>query len=86
MANTPEQQQRNVENLQTNPSVEDVLVDSQREQDFLSMEQRIQAESNSLASSVNQNNRTETVDTSSEQQQLAQDIDDLLVKYQDLVK
>lgn len=86
MANTPEQQQRNVENLQTNPSVEDVLVDSQREQDFLSMEQRIKAESNSLASSVNQNNRTETVDTSSEQQQLAQDIDDLLVKYQDLVK
>ena len=86
MANTPEQQQRNVENLQTNPSVEDVLVDSQREQDFLSMEQRIKAESNSLASSVNQNNETETLEISSEQQQLIEDVDDLLVKYQGLTK
>ena len=85
MVNTPEQQ-RNAENLQNNQTVEEIVNDSRREVDSLSVEQRIKAETDALASSVNQNNRTETVDTSSEQQQLAQNIDDLLVKYQDLAK
>jgi hypothetical protein len=85
MVNTPEQQ-RNAENLQNNQTVEEIVIDTKKSVDSLSVEQRTKAETDALASFVNKNNRTENVDTTPEQQQLAQNIDDLLAKYQDLAK
>lgn len=75
---TPEQMaaNNNAEYFHNNQSVEEIIADSQRNQAYLSVEQRTKAESQNLANSINGN----------EQQQLAKDVDLLLWKYQDLVK
>lgn len=76
--------QNSAERSRNNPSFEEIIADSQKDQDYLKMEQKTKAESEVLADSVNWNKKTDSKDISLEQKNLVNDIDILLENYKKL--